>query len=212
MSKLQELKTSIAECAQKIGRNDAVELLAVTKGQSFERVVELIHEGHKLFGENKIQEAKSKWITLKQQYPLIQLHLIGHLQTNKVKEAVQLFDVIETLDSFKLAEKLVSEEKKQNKKLSYFIEINIGEEPQKTGIWPVNFADFYLKLKEYYPLNIVGLMCIPPIDKNPKPFFQQLESLASEFNLPAISMGMSDDYQQAIECGATLVRIGRALF
>lgn len=187
-------------------------LLAVTKNQTADAIYTLLKNQQRLFGENRVQEALIKWPELKKNYPDIELHLIGHLQTNKVKDAVALFDVIETLDSFKLADKLAKEEERQQKKLAYYIEINIGEESQKTGILPANFENFLVTLRNNYPLNIKGIMCIPPSDQNATPYFQRMQQIAKEFQLDVISMGMSDDFEIAIKYGSNLVRIGRALF
>jgi pyridoxal phosphate enzyme (YggS family) len=159
-----------------------------------------------------VQEAYSKWPDLKRDYPDLQLHLVGHLQSNKAKEAVALFDVIQTLDSLHLAQRLAQEEVKQHKHLSYYIEVNIGREPQKTGVLPEDFADFLAELRRTHPLRIEGVMCIPPRDQNPSPYFHALADIAHQHQLANISMGMSDDYEQAIQNQSTMVRIGRALF
>src|SRR5262249_5139090 len=148
------------------------QLLAATKNVPLFKTEKLLQEGHTLFGENKVQEAYRKWPTLKRKYPKTQLHLIGHLQTNKVKRAVALFDVIETLDNVKLAQKLIDEELKQQKRLEYYIEINIGHEPQKTGVLPEDFHKFYETLTAEFPLRITGVMCIPPANQNPVVYFQ----------------------------------------
>lgn len=212
MSKLIEIRETINNHVRQSNRLNPIQLLAVTKQQSINKITELLLQGHRLFGENIVQEAILKWRDLKTDYPDIELHLIGHLQTNKVKEAVALFDVIQTLDSLKLAAKLAKEEMLQNKKLDYLIEINIGSENQKKGILPEDFDFFYHELKKNYPLSVQGIMCIPPIDKNPTPYFNMMKKIADEHQLAIISMGMSNDFKIAIECGANLVRIGRALF
>lgn len=213
LSHLQDIVTNIGNIARKQGREPAdIQLLAVTKTQSIAKITPLLEAGHQLFGENRVQEAYSKWPLLKQQFPNTQLHLIGHLQSNKVKEAVHLFDVIQTLDSLKLAQKLQDEQSRQNKSLEYYVEINIGNEPQKKGILPDQLSDFYKSLMTNYSLKITGIMCIPPVGQDPYVYFRQMFDLAHQFHLPNISMGMSDDYEQAIQCGSTMVRIGRALF
>lgn len=213
MNSLQKIKAQIDEYAQQFGRNkDDIKLLAVSKNQPVEKIKRLLEHGHRLFGENRVQEAYAKWLVLKEYYANIELHLIGHLQTNKVKEAVALFKVIQTLDSFKLAEKLVVEEQRQKKRLSYYIEINIGCEKQKTGILPDEFPLFFNELKNNYPLDIQGIMCIPPKEEDPVKYFQQMKKIADDYQLPVISMGMSDDYPIAIKYGTTMVRIGTALF
>lgn len=212
LANLRTIQLDIQDCAIKAGRNDPIKLLAASKNRSVAAITQLLDEGQRLFGENRVQEACEKWPVLKVLYPDIELHLIGHLQTNKVKEAINLFDTIETLDSFRLAEKLMIEEKKQNKRLTYYIEINIGKEPQKTGIWPDHLDDFLTKVRNYFLLNIQGLMCIPPLNEDPVTYFQELKNLADYHHLPIVSMGMSDDYELAIQNGANLVRIGTALF
>lgn len=189
-----------------------VELLAVTKNQPIEKIISLLNEGQRLFGENKVQEAYSKWPSLKEQYPELKLHLIGHLQSNKTREAVALFDVIQSLDSLKLAKKLQEEELKQNKHLEYYIEINIGNEDQKSGVLPENFDEFYTSVCANSILNVIGIMCIPPANQNPIQYFKKMLEYANRYSIKNISMGMSDDYELAIENGSTLVRIGRALF
>ncbi len=207
------IENNIESCAKIHNQSSSmVRLLAVTKNQPTEAILPLLQHGHRLFGENRVQEAFAKWPSLKQKYPAIELHLIGHLQTNKAKEAVALFNVIQTLDNFKLAERLVAEEAKQEKKLEYYIEINIAKEQQKNGIYPEDFPLFYKKLQTSYPLSITGIMCIPPRESSPLTYFKHMQALANEYRLPNLSIGMSNDYQVAIECGSTMVRIGRALF
>lgn len=205
----QEIERSVKENGRPSG---TVALLAVTKQRSHEQIIELIKDGQRLFGENRVQEAMVKWPEICSQYSDIALHLIGFLQTNKVAKAIALFDVIQTLDSLKLAEKLAREEERQNKKCRFFIAVNIGNELQKSGISPDKLSDFISELKKNYPLNVTGLMCIPPKDKDPSIYFQKLANLAEQFHLPEISMGMSNDFTIAIAKGATIVRIGIALF
>jgi pyridoxal phosphate enzyme (YggS family) len=213
MSKLLEVLKDIRQCTCQMDRKpESLQLLAVTKNQPSTAIRELINQGHRLFGENRVQEAYQKWPALKEEFPDVKLHLIGHLQTNKVKDAIALFDAIQTLDNFKLAEKLVSEEYKQRKKLKYFIEINIGEEPQKYGVWPNDFPAFLQKMQEYYPLSISGIMCIPPKDQDPTPYFQKMHAIYLAYPFSHLSMGMSEDYPLAIKYGSTLLRLGRALF
>lgn len=209
MQKLIAIKQKIADLSAK----QQVQLLVVTKNQPIERIRPLLEAGHLLFGENRVQEASSKWPKLKIQYPHICLHLIGHLQTNKVREAVNSFNVIETLDSTKLAEKLVLAEQSQNKKLTYYIEVNIGNELQKNGILPRDCSSFLQKLRTDFPsLHVKGIMCIPPAQEDPTKYFKHTALLANELKLPIKSMGMSADFDIAIQQGSNLVRIGRALF
>lgn len=212
-STLKRINACIHSSAIQYQRNpNEIKLLAVTKNQSIPRIEELLHQGHRLYGENRVQEAMQKWPLLKEHYTDLCLHFIGHLQSNKVKEVVALFDVVETLDSLKLAHKLYAEEIRQQKFLEYYIQINIGREQQKSGVLPENFDNFYKELSIQVPLKISGIMCIPPADKKPEPYFKEMAIIAAHYNFSALSMGMTADYQTAIEHGATILRIGRALF
>ncbi len=178
-----------------------------------DRILPLIETGHVHFGENKVQEAEIKWKEVKKKYPHVKLHMVGRLQTNKTKIALEIFDYIHSVDNYKLAEKIVKYEKELNKKTKIFVQVNIGEESQKNGIYPkdtnkfVNYCRDVLSLK-----NIVGLMCLPPVNQNPEKFFSHLNKLGKEVNLNDFSMGMSDDYQHAIKCGSTFLRIGSKIF
>lgn len=189
-----------------------VEIIAVSKTQSPERIQEALEAGQRVFGENRVQEAQTRWINLRPIYSDLMLHLIGPLQTNKVKEAVKLFDVIQTLDREKLAHALSEEMHKQNRVLPCFIQINTGEEEQKAGVAPKDAAAFLKLCRETYKLNITGLMCIPPVDAPPALHFALLKKMAAEFELPHLSMGMSSDFDKAIALGATHIRIGTAIF
>ena len=171
----------------------------------------LIEHGHLHFGENKVQEAQEKWIEVKKKNPNIQLHLIGRLQTNKVKVAIKLFDYIHSLDSRKLADKISTQQKEQNLSKKFFIQVNIGDEDQKSGIPGTDTLDFYNYCKKIN-LNIVGLMCIPPFNEDSNKYFKKMNELNNELNLKEISMGMSADYLNAIEYGSTFVRIGSSIF
>ena len=168
--------------------------------------------GHKVFGENKVQEAYKKWVDIKKDYPDIKLHLIGSMQTNKVKDAVALFDVIETLDREKLAVKIADEIKITNKNIDLMIQVNTGEEPQKAGIFPKDADDFINFCIDECKLSVKGLMCIPPFEDEPSPHFALLANIAKRNNLPYLSMGMSLDYKIAVRLGATHVRVGSAIF
>ena len=205
-----------AQMAKAIKRFDDdarhVELIAVSKTFDAEHIVPLIAAGQRVFGENRVQEAKSKWPALKAQTPDINLHLIGPLQSNKVKDAVELFDVIESLDREKLAVALSKEIDRTEKNLPLFVQVNIGRESQKAGIDPSAALEFVRHCQSDLSLNIVGLMCIPPAAESPGAFFAQLAELRRQAELPYLSMGMSADYQTAIEMGATHVRVGSALF
>lgn len=189
-----------------------VTLVAVSKAQPVEAITPLLAAGQRVFGENKVQEASTKWPTLRQQYPDIQLHLIGSLQSNKAQEALALFDVIETVDRPSLVEALAKERAKHTGRCSKFlIQVNIGEEPQKGGVLPQELPTL-LALCHTHHLPISGLMCVPPVEANPAPYFALLTALAKEHDLTERSMGMSGDFETAIRLGATSVRVGTALF
>jgi len=189
-----------------------VKLVAVTKTFSISHILPIINEGHTDFGENKVQEAMEKWTSIKQDFPKINLHLIGKLQTNKVKFVLPLFDYIHSLDNLKLANKIAEEQIKKNFKPKIFIQVNIGEEAQKGGIEIDNLENFYKRCIEDFKLNIIGLMCIPPFDKDSKTYFVKMRELSENLNLKDISMGMSDDYMEAIKQGSTFIRVGSKIF
>ena len=187
-------------------------LLVVTKNQNFDKIKELISIGHFDFAENKVQEANEKWSEILKSNKNIQLHLIGKLQSNKAKDAFSLFNFIHTLDNEKLANKFHEIEKNSQKKIKFFIQVNIGDEDQKNGIKIDLLKDFVNLCKYDLKLDVVGLMCIPPKDLDPESFFNKMKSLSIENNLNELSMGMSSDYKQAIKCGSTFVRIGSSIF
>ena len=187
-------------------------LIIVTKNRSFETILPLIQSGHLHFGENKVQEAKEKWSTFLNDNKNVKLHLIGKLQSNKAKDAFALFDFIHTLDSEKLAKIFSDLEKISKKNLKYFIQVNIGNEAQKNGIDESLLADFIIFCKKDLNLNIIGLMCIPPVNFDPLPFFKKMQKLKIDNNLAELSMGMSSDYKEALDCGSTYLRIGSAIF
>ncbi len=187
-------------------------LIAVSKTQDEDRIRPLLEAGHRVFGENRVQEARAKWPAMKRDYPDIALHLIGPLQSNKAREAVELFDAIHTLDRPRLIDALKTEAARANKALSLFIQVNSGEEPQKGGIAPHDAAALIAQAREAFGDNLKGLMCIPPADEEPSPHFALLLKLAREHALPWLSMGMSGDFETAIKFGATHVRVGSALF
>ena len=168
--------------------------------------------GHEHFGENKIQEALEKWPKIKENFPNIKLHMLGKIQSNKVKFLLPLFDYLHSLDSLKIAEKISLEEKKKNKKLKIFIQINIGNETQKSGINIEDLEQFYLTCVNEFNLNIVGLMCLPPSSSDPTKYFKLLKEISFKINLKELSMGMSNDYLDAAKCGATYLRIGSKIF
>ncbi len=190
---------------------DRAQLIAVSKNQSPDKIQSALDCGHRLFGENRVQEALTHWSEHRRNYPDLELHLIGPLQTNKAKDAVALFNVIQTIDREALVDAIAKEEKKQNKKLNYFIQVNTGNEEQKSGVSVENFLSL-LKYARDNELNIIGLMCIPPIGEDPVPHFKLLKDLADQNNLKELSMGMSSDFETAIDCGASYVRVGSALF
>jgi pyridoxal phosphate enzyme (YggS family) len=195
-----------------------VQLIAVAKTHPAEAVRPLLQAGHRVFGENKVQEAAEKWLALRVQYPDIELHLIGSLQSNKAKEALETFDVIETVDRPSLVDALVKARGQASgvRCHEFYIQVNIGEEKQKGGVMPQDLPDLlkYISASSIMPnaLNITGLMCVPPHDENPAPYFALLHKMAKEHGLANLSMGMSGDYEAAIRFGATHVRIGTALF
>jgi pyridoxal phosphate enzyme (YggS family) len=189
-----------------------VTLVAVSKTFGAEAILPVLDAGQRVFGENRVQEAKGKWPALRERYPDIELHLIGPLQSNKAKEAVALFDAIHTVDRPKIAEALAAETAKQGRKPKLFIEVNTGGEEQKAGIAPENADTFIKNCREKYGLAIEGLMCIPPFDQPPAPHFALLAKIAARNGLTKLSMGMSADYASAIAFGATHARVGSAIF
>ncbi len=192
-------------------KNRIPKIIAVSKTFKIDHILPLIQYGHSDFGENKVQEAIEKWTDIKNQNKNIRLHLIGKLQTNKVKFAVKIFDYIHSLDNEKLAKKIAEEQVKQNVKPKIFIQINLGNESQKSGIIKENLLDFYNFSKDL-GLNIIGIMCIPPFDEDSTKYFSQMSELNQIINLKEISMGMSSDYLNAIKYKATYLRIGSNIF
>ena len=186
-------------------------IIAVSKTFSMNKILPLIEYGHTDYGENKVQETIDKWTQIKIDKSNIKLHLIGKLQTNKVKFAVKIFDFIHSVDSEKLAKKIADEQIKQNKKLKLFIQVNIGNEEQKSGVNKNNLTNLYRYCKELN-LDVIGLMCIPPTDRDPEKYFNQMNLLNKELNLSELSMGMSSDYLKAIEHSSSYLRIGSSIF
>ena len=189
----------------------APKIIAVSKTFKIEHIMPLINHGHQDYGENKVQEATEKWTSIKQENKNIKLHLIGGLQTNKVKNAVRLFDYIHSLDSKKLADKISYQVKEQNVKTKIFIQVNVGKEDQKSGIPEEELFDFYKYCKNL-DLNIIGLMCIPPFNQDSTKYFSRMQELNKKIGLKELSMGMSADYLNAIKYGSTFVRIGSDIF
>ncbi len=210
---LNKIREDINLSSKSIYKNQKkVKLQIVSKQQKEEKIQLLINYGHLLFGENKVQEAKLKWENIKKKYPKIRLHYIGSLQTNKAKDAVSIFDTIECLDRYKLAEKLDYYEKEIDKKLEYYIQVNTGMEKQKGGVNIDECEDFLNKCRKNLDLNITGLMCIPPINEEPSLHFALINNLADKLKLKEKSMGMSSDYKVAIEFGSSQIRIGQNIF
>ena len=192
--------------------NSKAEVVAISKTFPLNKILPLINFGHLNFGENKVQEAVSKWTDIKKDFNNIKLHFVGKLQTNKVKYALPLFDYIHSLDTIKLAEKIANEQQKKNFKPKIFIQVNIGKETQKSGVEIEKLEQFYSECKKNYDLNIVGLMCLPPNEKNPNEYFSQMQILKNKLNLNDLSMGMTNDYIEALNYEATFIRIGSKIF
>ena len=190
---------------------DNLKIIAVSKTFSIDQILPLIKYGHLHYGENKVQEAINKWSDVKLEYSDIKLHLIGKLQSNKAKFAVKLFDYIHSVDNAKIAKKIADEQLKQNKKIKIFIQVNIGDEDQKSGVPKENLNELYSYCKELQ-LDIIGLMCIPPANIDPHFFFQEMRLLTKKLHLPELSMGMSSDYLEATKNSATYLRIGSKIF
>lgn len=211
--RLAEVSRHIAEAARAANRNPAdVTLVAVSKTHGADRVRELLEAGHRVFGENRVQEAQGKFPDLKADWPDLELHLIGPLQSNKARDAVALFDVVQSVDREKLAAALVKEMDRLDRRPACFIQVNTGEEPQKAGILPKDLDAFVAACRNQYQLPVVGLMCIPPVDEEPALHFALLAKMAARNGLAKLSMGMSADYETAVRLGATHVRVGSALF
>ena len=203
---------SIQETLEKQIKNfKQTNIIAVSKTFPIESIFPLINHGHKHYGENKVQEAIEKWTSIKQDFTNIKLHMIGKLQTNKVKYVIPLFDYIHSLDNMRLAEKISNEEAKLNKKLKIFIQVNIGNEVQKNGIEVENLESFYYRCKNDLELNIIGLMCLPPKNNLSSEYFIKMKKLLEKINQKELSMGMSNDFEEAIQCGSTYIRIGSNL-
>lgn len=210
---LAEVRRHIAGAAAVAQRDAAaVTLIAVGKVQPLERVEAALLAGQRVFGENRVQEAQGKWPALRERYPGIELHLIGPLQTNKVREAVALFDAIQTVDRPKLAAELAKEMARQGRRPDCYVQVNTGEEPQKAGVLPAEADAFIEACRNALGLPVVGLMCIPPADEDPALHFALLRETAKRHGLERLSMGMSGDYQLAVQLGATHVRVGTAIF
>ncbi len=212
-ARLRLVGQEITLAARAAGRDPAsVKLVAVTKTVPPEVIEEAIDAGQRVFGENRVQEANGKWPALKERHGDIELHLIGPLQSNKVREAVALFDVIETVDRPKLARALADEMARTGKRPHLFVQVNTGEEPQKAGVDPAGTDEFVAFCRKNLGLAIEGLMCIPPYDEEPAMHFALLAKIAARLRIKELSMGMSGDFARAIQFGATYVRVGTAIF
>ena len=210
---LAEIQSKLGKAAKLADRNMIeIALIAVSKQQPDARIDSALEAGLRIFGENRVQEAQGRWQPRRPLFPDLELHLIGPLQSNKAGDAVALFDVIHTLDRPKIARALKIEMDKQNRQLPCFIQVNTGDEPQKAGIAPTEVPEFYRLCRSEIGLDILGLMCIPPIDEEAAMHFALLKTLADKLSLPKLSMGMSGDYEEAIAFGATHIRVGSALF
>lgn len=210
---LAEVQAAIAAAARDAARDPAdVTLVAVSKVHGEDRILPVLQAGHRVFGENRVQEAQGKWPALKDRFPDVELHLIGPLQSNKAKEAVALFDVIESVDREKIAEALAKEMEKQGRRVPVLVQVNTGKEPQKAGVEPEAADAFIARCRDALGLEVRGVMCIPPVDEEPALHFALLREIARRNGLPVVSMGMSDDYPTAIALGATHVRVGTAIF
>lgn len=210
---LNEVREAIRRAAADYDRDPSdIMLVAVSKTFGPEAIEPVLAAGQRVFGENYVQEAKAKWPALRQRYPDVELHMIGPLQSNKAKEAVELFDVIHTLDRPSLAEALAKEIAKQGKKPRLLVQVNTGEEPQKGGVIPAEVDVFLEACRTKYGLEVEGLMCIPPAEDPPSPHFALLNTIAKRHGLKMLSMGMSADFDEAIQLGATHVRVGSAIF
>lgn len=211
LEKLSRVKNKVNEIISKKQLKTKPKIVVVTKTFPLNKILPLLENGHIHYGENKIQEAENKWIDTKNRYKNLQLHMIGKLQTNKAKKAVKLFDYIHSLDNDRLALKLSHHEKELNKKVKLFIQVNLAEEPQKSGIMFNDLNNFYNYCTKDLSLNVIGLMCMPPVDSNSQEYFKKLKKAAQQLNLEDLSMGMSSDYEQAILSGSTYLRLGTTI-
>ena len=208
LEKLSRVKNKVNEIISKKQLKTNPKIIVVTKTFPLNKIIPLLENGHIHYAENKIQEAENKWIDIKKRYKNLQLHMVGQLQTNKAKKAVKLFDYIHSLDNDRLALKLSHHEKELNKKVKLFIQVNLAEESRKSGIMFNELNNFYNYCTKDLSLNVIGLMCMPPVDSNSQEYFNKLKKAAVQLNLEDLSMGMSSDYEQAILNGSTYLRLG----
>ena len=209
---LNVIKNNVKEIIDRKQLNTSPKVIAVSKTFEMEKIMHLVKYGHLHFGENKIQEAENKWIDVKKEYVNLKLHMIGKLQSNKAKKAVQLFDYIHSLDNVKLGEKISFYEKELKKKTKLFIQVNIAEENQKSGILLNDLDDFYNYCVNELSLDVIGLMTLPPIDEDPEQYFKLIKDKSKMLNLNELSIGMSGDYEKALENYSTYLRLGTAIF
>ena len=212
VQRLNLVKSNVREVFEKKQLKIFPQIIAVAKTFPFNEIEPLLKIGHLHFGENKIQEAESKWTGIKDKYKSLQLHMLGKLQTNKAKKAVKLFDYIHSLDNEKLAKKINDHEKELDKKVKLFIQVNLGMEEQKSGILLSDLVNFYNYCTKELSLNIIGLMCLPPFDSDSNKYFKTLKKSSEKLNLVDLSMGMSSDYEQAMLNGSTYLRLGTLIF
>jgi PLP dependent protein len=212
-TRLLETRSAVVRSARDVGRRpDSVALVAVSKTKPADEIVPALEAGQRVFGENYVQEAKGKWPSLRERFPDVELHMIGPLQSNKAREAVELFDVIQSLDRESLAKELAREIARTGRAPRLFVQVNTGDEPQKGGVGPAQIDAFLETCRVHHGLVIEGLMCIPPAQDQPSPHFALLAKIAARNGLRGLSMGMSADYEAAIQLGATHVRVGSAIF
>ena len=212
VQKLKLVQNKIKEILNRKQQKTIPQIVAVTKTWPMSKIIPLLEMGHTHFGESKIQEAESKWSNIKNEYTDLQLHMLGKLQSNKSKKAVKLFDYIHSLDNIKLAQKISQYEKELNKKIKLFIQVNVSAESHKSGILLKDLSSFYSYCVKELSLNIIGLMCLPPINSDSNKYFQILKKTSEKLNLTDLSMGMSADYDQAVLNGSTYLRLGTAIF
>ena len=212
VQRLSAVKNHVKEILDRKQLKIAPQIIAVTKTFPIEKIIPLIKIGHLHFGENKIQEAENKWIEIKNKHKRLQLHMLGKLQSNKARKAVKLFDYIHSLDNAKIAKKIDQCQKELDKKIKIFIQVNLSNENRKSGIMLNDISNFYNYCTKELSLNIIGLMCLPPINSDSSKFFQILKQTSEKLNLKDLSMGMSSDYKQAILNGSTYLRLGTIIF
>ena len=211
LEKFNRVKNKVNEIVNEKQLKTYPKIIVVTKTFPLNKIMPLLENGHIHYAENKIQEAENKWINIKNRYKDLQLHMVGKLQTNKAKKAVKLFDYIHSLDTDRLALKVSHHEKELNKKVKLFIQVNLADEPQKSGIMFNDLKNFFNYCTKDLLLNVIGLMCIPPVNSNSQEYFKKLEKAAEQLNLKDLSIGMSSDYEQAILSGSTYLRLGTAI-